>query len=171
MCKFSNNSQVPKLRLQHFFDHETEYEETKETPDHLKGCKRQKRSYKTKDVIIFRLLVFNNGGNDKRVPNIILDNQIENSGRKYNITGVVVHAGSTVDSGHYKAFVKICEDWYLVDDMNKEAKPLYELPAWSRCETPYIVFYQSKNRRFRETKPTVLWPNKNNRNRNMECFM
>ena len=135
---------MPKLRLQHFFDHETEYEETDGTPDHLKGCKRQKRTYKTKDVIIFRLLVFNNGGNVKRVPNIILDDQIEHGGRKYNITGVVVHDGQNLHNGHYKAFVKIRNNWYLVDDMIGKATMLDELPVWSCCKTltPYIVFYQ-----------------------------
>ena len=117
---------MPKLRLQHFFDHETEYEETDGTPDHLKGCKRQKRSYKTKDVIIFRLKVFCEN-NNKRVPNIILDDQIENDGRKYNITGVVVHDGQNLHNGHYKAFVKIRNNWYLVDDMNRKATMLDEL--------------------------------------------
>ena len=70
MCKVSNKSQVPKLRLQHFFDHETGYEETDETPDHLKGCKRQKRAYKTTNVVLFRLMVFDENNNNDAATNV-----------------------------------------------------------------------------------------------------
>mmetsp|Transcript_36036 Transcript_36036/g.112981 ORF Transcript_36036/g.112981 Transcript_36036/m.112981 type:complete len:358 (+) Transcript_36036:119-1192(+) len=58
----------------------------------------------------------------------------------YTLTGVVVHSGvmNSVNAGHYTAFVKSADQWYLVDDEEVTKS------SWASVSkaTAYMLFYR-----------------------------
>jgi len=64
----------------------------------------------------------------------------QDSNTEYNLYAVIVHYGSTVFSGHYVAFVKIEDVWWLFDDTEcVEVDSSLVLK-----QNAYMLFYQKK---------------------------
>ncbi|KAJ2954428.1 hypothetical protein O0L34_g2697 [Tuta absoluta] len=60
----------------------------------------------------------------------------------YTLYAAVIHAGTTLDSGHYYTFAKDNDQWHLYnDDQVTEAKDT-DLNHLNNSSTPYILFYR-----------------------------
>ncbi|XP_049884953.1 ubiquitin carboxyl-terminal hydrolase 35 [Pectinophora gossypiella] len=60
----------------------------------------------------------------------------------YALYAAVIHAGTTLDSGHYYTLAMDSKDWYMFnDDVVSEAEEK-ELNELKRSCTPYILFYR-----------------------------
>lgn len=71
---------------------------------------------------------------------------------KYDLIGVVQHSGSTLNSGHYTAYVKYNDQWYYCDDetttpfnsINDFETKGYTQHTWGSNFNPYILFYKKQ---------------------------
>ena len=61
-----------------------------------------------------------------------------NQQQQYRITGAIVHMGSTIENGHYVAYINHMGRWFLTDDT------IIQEVAWERVadEEVYILFYE-----------------------------
>ena len=61
-----------------------------------------------------------------------------NKQQQYRITGAIVHMGSTIENGHYVAYINHMGGWFLTDDT------IIQEVAWERVadEEVYILFYK-----------------------------
>ena len=55
---------------------------------------------------------------DKEINSILNqnDNEIKNENFKYEICGILLHSGTSLDAGHYLSYIKSNNDWYEFDD-------------------------------------------------------
>jgi hypothetical protein len=56
---------------------------------------------------------------------------------KYDLFGVVVHKGDSLQSGHYYAFVKHKEQWFQLDDTNVRTVTIQDV----KSQKAYLLFY------------------------------
>ena len=56
----------------------------------------------------------------------------------YRITGIIIHSGSSIEEGHYFAYVRVDEKWFRISDDNVTAV------RWQtvRRKKAYMLFYQ-----------------------------
>ena len=68
----------------------------------------------------------------------ITESEKANVALKYNLYGMIVHTGQTINDGHYKAYVKSSNGiWYCMDNENVHVNGLNKLME----EKPYMLFY------------------------------
>ncbi|XP_063837984.1 ubiquitin carboxyl-terminal hydrolase 38 [Ostrinia nubilalis] len=60
----------------------------------------------------------------------------------YVLYAAVIHAGTTLDSGHYYTLAKDKEQWHLYNDDVVSHSEERELSNSNRSKTPYILFYR-----------------------------
>jgi ubiquitin C-terminal hydrolase len=60
---------------------------------------------------------------------------------KYDLSGVIFHIGSTLDSGHYIAMSKRGEDYYMFDDDFVKRLSSQEVEKLLSSENALILFY------------------------------
>lgn len=60
----------------------------------------------------------------------------------YALYAAVVHAGTTLDSGHYYTLAKDSDQWHMYNDEAVSAADEGQLNALNRSSTPYILFYR-----------------------------
>eukprot|EP00173_Palmaria_palmata_P001180 Plantae.Rhodophyta-Palmaria_palmata.ctg1631.p1 GENE.Plantae.Rhodophyta-Palmaria_palmata.ctg1631~~Plantae.Rhodophyta-Palmaria_palmata.ctg1631.p1 ORF type:complete len:159 (+),score=4.26 Plantae.Rhodophyta-Palmaria_palmata.ctg1631:49-525(+) len=78
----------------------------------------------------------------------------------FRLTSVIVHDGSTSSSGHYYAYVKTREGWYLFDDsdVTPSSEDALRSVLFSGLEsrtTSYLLFYEVDGR-FGRTVPSGM---------------
>ena len=87
---------------------------------------------------------------DKVVPTQELQREPLKEGVLYDLYAVVVHSGSSAQSGHYYCYAKVGSDeqapWYLFNDENVSLSSLEamrrSMEVFGRTDSPYILFYQ-----------------------------
>jgi uncharacterized UBP type Zn finger protein len=121
--------------------------------DHLEACNGQSATRRAKLVSLPRILVLsvhrNIGPSSPKVltsikldANLYFSSFSEGSvSANYRLSGVVNHHGPNVDQGHYKATIRVEEDWYEADD--SVVTNLGELPENSR--NAVILTYELVN--------------------------
>jgi hypothetical protein len=65
----------------------------------------------------------------------------------YELTAVVKHIGFRPETGHYVAFVKRGELWFLCDDHNVTLADPLEVIASSTYESPHLLYYVEQSLR------------------------
>lgn len=60
----------------------------------------------------------------------------------YNLFAAVIHAGTTLDSGHYFTLAKDNDQWHKFNDDEVSFADENLLNGLSRSSTPYILFYR-----------------------------
>lgn len=60
----------------------------------------------------------------------------------YALYAAVIHAGTTLDSGHYYTLAKDSDQWHMYNDDAVTAADEGQLNALNRSSTPYILFYR-----------------------------
>ncbi|XP_048488736.1 ubiquitin carboxyl-terminal hydrolase 35 isoform X2 [Plutella xylostella] len=60
----------------------------------------------------------------------------------YQLYAAVIHAGTTLDSGHYFTLAKDNDQWHMYNDDVVTPSDEGELNALTNCCTPYILFYR-----------------------------
>ncbi|XP_038216349.1 ubiquitin carboxyl-terminal hydrolase 35 [Zerene cesonia] len=60
----------------------------------------------------------------------------------YILFAAVIHAGTTLDSGHYYTLAKDSDQWYMYNDDVVTIADEMELSKLNRSSTPYILFYR-----------------------------
>lgn len=63
----------------------------------------------------------------------------------YNLFAAIVHAGTTLDAGHYYTLAKDKHEWYLFDDSNVKASDETGINRLDHSHTPYMLFYRRKD--------------------------
>lgn len=69
------------------------------------------------------------------------DSVIKLGGLNYELYAVVVHCGSSVDSGHYYTYAKDNSVWFKFNDNFVSSSNFSEFSNLIPPETPYILFY------------------------------
>lgn len=69
--------------------------------------------------------------------------QADHSG--YTLYAAVIHAGTTLDSGHYYTLAKDNDQWHMYNDDVVSVADESELNGLNRSSTPYILFYRRKD--------------------------
>lgn len=77
----------------------------------------------------------------KLLQSVKLDEHLNLDNVKYELYAVVVHWGSSVDSGHYYTFAKDDQEWYKFNDCSVIKTTSADLCKLRPPETPYILFY------------------------------
>lgn len=133
------------------------------------GCKKkveatkQMTIFRAPAVLVIHLKRFTYGNMTGKISrNIIFEESLDvqttdedvstpNKTAKYNLSGVVVHHGSSVHSGHYIAYVKSAsEQWHLMDDSVVTVTTLRNVLA----QQAYILFYTRQD----PSPPPLLVP-------------
>ncbi|XP_045458419.1 probable ubiquitin carboxyl-terminal hydrolase creB [Melitaea cinxia] len=60
----------------------------------------------------------------------------------YNLFAAVIHAGTTLDSGHYYTLAKDNDQWHKYNDDEVTLEDENHLIGLNRSSTPYILFYR-----------------------------
>lgn len=60
----------------------------------------------------------------------------------YTLYAAVIHAGTTLDSGHYYTLAKDKDQWHMYNDDVVSASDEGQVNSLNRCSTPYILFYR-----------------------------
>lgn len=60
----------------------------------------------------------------------------------YTLYAAVIHAGTTLDSGHYYTLAKDNDQWHMYNDDVVSASNESQLNSLKRSCTPYILFYR-----------------------------
>lgn len=60
----------------------------------------------------------------------------------YNLFAAVIHAGTTLDSGHYYTLAKDNDQWHKYNDDEVTLEDENHLNGLNRSSTPYILFYR-----------------------------
>ncbi|XP_045490063.1 ubiquitin carboxyl-terminal hydrolase 38 isoform X1 [Pieris rapae] len=60
----------------------------------------------------------------------------------YNLFAAVIHAGTTMNVGHYYTLGKDNSDWYIFDDSRVKATDETGINRLDRSHTPYMLFYR-----------------------------
>lgn len=60
----------------------------------------------------------------------------------YNLFAAVIHAGTTLDSGHYYTLAKDNDTWHKYNDDEVTFADENHLHTLSRSSTPYVLFYR-----------------------------
>lgn len=60
----------------------------------------------------------------------------------YALYAAVIHAGTTLDSGHYYTLAKDSNQWHIYNDDVVSSSDESQLNKLSRSSTPYILFYR-----------------------------
>ncbi|XP_039763299.1 ubiquitin carboxyl-terminal hydrolase 38 isoform X2 [Pararge aegeria] len=60
----------------------------------------------------------------------------------YNVFAAVIHAGTTLDSGHYYTLAKDNDQWHKYNDCSVTYADESHLNKLNRSSTPYILFYR-----------------------------
>ena len=79
-----------------------------------------------------------------------VDNPMREKNTVYELIGISVHMGSSIQSGHYIAYVKTTPEnkWWLCNDRNvDEQTPPFIKPNWHPTDDarPYLLFYKRKD--------------------------
>ena len=72
------------------------------------------------------------------------DEALSLNGTAYRLRSVICHMGDTPRCGHYIAFARDMERWWLCDDSTRRLAPDSEITSWSRrgcADKVYIVCY------------------------------
>ena len=134
-------------------------EEKKEKLEHRYLTDRKVKYYFFNNYCLIQLKVFlvkkNQSGTYKIKPEIknISENIKNTNGDEYELMGVVVHRGTSMNSGHYMAYVKRNNIVYKCDDrIITSGEQFNNIP---KNETPYILLYKkvSHNKSDEQIKP------------------
>lgn len=60
----------------------------------------------------------------------------------YTLYAAVIHAGTTLDSGHYYTLAKDNDQWHMYNDDAVSVSDEAQLNELDRASTPYILFYR-----------------------------
>lgn len=60
----------------------------------------------------------------------------------YSLYAAVIHAGTTLDSGHYYTLAKDNDQWHMYNDDVVSPSDEAQLNTLNRSSTPYILFYR-----------------------------
>lgn len=60
----------------------------------------------------------------------------------YSLYAAVIHAGTTLDEGHYYTLAKDNDGWHMYNDDIVSAADESQLHDLNRASTPYILFYR-----------------------------
>lgn len=60
----------------------------------------------------------------------------------YSLYAAVIHAGTTLDEGHYYTLAKDNDGWHMYNDDIVSAADESQLNDLNRASTPYILFYR-----------------------------
>ncbi len=72
------------------------------------------------------------------ISRIVTESEKSTVNLKYNLHGMIVHTGQTINDGHYMAYVKSSNGiWYCMDNDNVQVVGLNRLME----EKPYMLFY------------------------------
>lgn len=85
------------------------------------------------------------------------NNAIFNSSLLYELVGVVVHSGSSIDSGHYYSYILHGDLWYLYDDFSTHNTNLSYFPDNYNFNNgqPYVLLYRQVNK---SNGKNILYP-------------
>lgn len=72
------------------------------------------------------------------VPMMCLESPYHDQNAKYELYGIITHYGNTIYSGHYVAFIKLEDNWFLFDD----EKVLHIEPSIVMKQNAYMLFYR-----------------------------
>jgi len=134
-------------------------EEKKEKLEHRYLTDKKEKYYFFNNYCLIQLKVFlvkkNQSGTYKIKPEIknISENIKNTNGDEYELMGVVVHRGTSMNSGHYMAYVKRNNIVYKCDDrIITSGEQFNNIP---KNETPYILLYKkvSHNKSDEQIKP------------------
>ena len=77
-----------------------------------------------------------------RVPCFVDNNTVELQYSTFQILGAIAHYGDSIRHGHYRAFLREQDCWYITDDNTKarKAKPADMFDLWSNC---YVIWLRS----------------------------
>lgn len=80
-----------------------------------------------------------------RVPCFIDNDTVELQYASFQVLGAIAHYGDSIRNGHYRAFLRQKECWYVTDDNTKarKAKAADMLDLWSNC---YVIWLRSLRR-------------------------
>ncbi|KAJ8924752.1 hypothetical protein NQ315_000905 [Exocentrus adspersus] len=96
----------------------------------------------------------------KLLQRVELDERFSLGSYEYELYAVVVHCGSSVDSGHYYTFAKDKSDWYKFNDSSVTKASSEDLSKLKSPETPYILFYGRQDFVEPENLPYAVLSNK-----------
>ncbi|CAK1588225.1 unnamed protein product [Parnassius mnemosyne] len=60
----------------------------------------------------------------------------------YTLYAAIIHAGTTLDSGHYYTLAKDSNQWYMYNDDVVSVADEQQLHKLNRSSTPYVLFYR-----------------------------
>ena len=66
---------------------------------------------------------------------------------QYRLVGVIMHAGHNVQSGHYYAYVRVGQQWYLINDAKVEKTNADTATTAKGTLTPYVLAYDRADTR------------------------
>ena len=72
---------------------------------------------------------------------IFVEHDINLFGNKYELSGIVLHLGTTVNSGHYIAYIKRDGYWFICNDTNVQSVKSLPDPSGEA----YLLFYTKHN--------------------------
>lgn len=96
----------------------------------------------------------------KLLQRVELDERFSLGDYEYELYAVVVHCGSSVDSGHYYTFAKDKSDWYKFNDSSVMKATSDDLSKLKPPETPYILFYGRQDIAEPENLPCTVLSNR-----------
>ena len=78
-------------------------------------------------------------------PGFIDNDSVELQYASFQVLGAIAHYGDSIRNGHYRAFLRQKECWYITDDNTKarKAKAADMLDLWSNC---YVIWLRSLRR-------------------------
>ncbi|XP_018576734.1 ubiquitin carboxyl-terminal hydrolase 35 [Anoplophora glabripennis] len=96
----------------------------------------------------------------KLLQRVELDERFALGDYEYELYAVVVHCGSSVDSGHYYTFAKDKSDWYKFNDGSVMKARSDDPSRLKPPETPYILFYGRQDNAEPENLPCAVLSNR-----------
>ncbi|VVB02454.1 unnamed protein product [Arabis nemorensis] len=151
-----SHSDSVKESLQMFFEREILDDNNKFTCakcNQVVKATKQLSLLEAPNVLVIHLKRFDNVSNKIEKPiafdkilvlSSFLDEASKDHQAEYELFGVILHSGSTLESGHYCAYVKDSLDqWYCCDDMLVSLSTLQGVSL----EEAYILFYSRSNQR------------------------
>nr|XP_023027251.1 ubiquitin carboxyl-terminal hydrolase 35 isoform X2 [Leptinotarsa decemlineata] len=94
----------------------------------------------------------------KLLQTVALDEHLTLDNCRYELYAVVVHCGSSLDSGHYYTLAKDKSNWFKFNDYSVTKAAPECLSRLKPPETPYILFYSREDVSDMEDLPAAVLP-------------